>query len=58
MTFAEEIITILKERGWTKSQLARRLGVTYDTVARWTSGVTPRQEDSMRMLLEKLREEI
>lgn len=57
-TFAAEINAILKEQGWTKSSLARRLGVKQTTVVRWANGTRPRQEDTMRILLDKLREEI
>lgn len=57
MTFAEEITAILKEREWSKQQLARRLGVGPYTIKGWLKGKQPRQEDTMRILLATLTKE-
>lgn len=36
--FPKNLIRLRKERGWTKSKLARRLGWSYNTITSWERG--------------------
>lgn len=36
--FPKNLVRLRKERGWTKSKLARRLGWSYNTITSWERG--------------------
>ena len=39
-SIGERIIAFRKEKGWTQEQLATLLGVTYQAVSKWETGVS------------------
>ncbi|MEN2772590.1 helix-turn-helix transcriptional regulator [Escherichia coli] len=44
MAFASRLQRILKDLGWSQSELARHIGVTAQSVQAWCNGVTPRKD--------------
>ncbi|EIV9610944.1 helix-turn-helix domain-containing protein [Klebsiella pneumoniae] len=44
MVFANRLQRILKDLGWSQSEMARRIGVTAQSVQSWCGGVTPRKD--------------
>ncbi|HAL7435840.1 TPA: helix-turn-helix domain-containing protein [Escherichia coli] len=44
MAFASRLQRILKDLGWSQSELARHIGVTAQAVQAWCNGVTPRKD--------------
>lgn len=49
MTFAARLSEILEDRGLTKSDLARSLGITSQSVGQWDSGVKPTRPRGKRL---------
>ena len=44
MAFANRLQRVLKDLGWSQSEMARRIGVTAQSVQAWCGGVTPRKD--------------
>ncbi len=44
MAFASRLQQLLKDLGWSQSEMARRVGVTAQSVQAWCGGVTPRKD--------------
>lgn len=48
-TFISRLEPLLSERGWTKTELARQVGVTHPAVLKWWKGQVPKAETLMRL---------
>ncbi|ECB3807396.1 helix-turn-helix domain-containing protein [Salmonella enterica subsp. enterica serovar Fufu] len=44
LAFASRLQRILKDLGWSQSEMARHIGVTAQSVQAWCNGVTPRKD--------------
>ena len=38
MNFAEQLMALRKQRGWSQEELGSRVGVTRQTVSKWEMG--------------------
>lgn len=47
MTFAEKLMDLRKQRGWSQEELGERLGVTRQTVSKWELGSTTPEMDKL-----------
>jgi orotate phosphoribosyltransferase-like protein len=55
MNEVQDLITQLREKGWTVAAIADELQVNYDTVARWQKGTrSPANEAAVRVFLDQL----
>jgi transcriptional regulator with XRE-family HTH domain len=57
----QEILELMKLRGWTQAELARRLEITEGAVSRWLTGENPPTGPArilMRLWLSEARDEV
>ncbi len=52
MTFAEKLMELRKQRGWSQEELGERLGVTRQTVSKWELGSTTPEMDKLAAMSE------
>jgi transcriptional regulator with XRE-family HTH domain len=53
MTEIQALLAALQERGWTKTAIAKELGVAYTTVYKWEKGIhPPNHPEAVREALE------
>lgn len=52
MSFAEKIMELRKQKGWSQEELGERLGVTRQTVSKWELGMTTPEMEKLAAMSE------